>query len=283
MANNFKLTLDTLAPKGSITRPAEFLNAESTVVIDKGDATLMKVWFDKVAVGSKEGEAYPSSWELAATSKATAFTAAGDGQYYYHLVLKDDVANESEVFNSQMITFDKTAPVVDSFEISDRDSGSKVLTNERVINYTLVYSDNLSGVKKAYITGADIEAQELDLDGNGTKTGTITIKESAAQGTISVSVKLVDVAENESEVTTKSITLDTDIEKPVLVLETAADEVLPAYINYHGIKAQLTSKDYISIKMYTRSLELHLKGGHNLVYNSLLNNFLFHYSSLVLK
>jgi hypothetical protein len=53
MANNFKLTLDTLAPVGKITRPAQFLNAEATLVIDKGDATHMKVWFDKKAEGDK--------------------------------------------------------------------------------------------------------------------------------------------------------------------------------------------------------------------------------------
>jgi hypothetical protein len=53
MANNFKLTLDTLAPTGSIKRPAEFLNAEGTLTIDKGDATHMKVWFDTKEVGDK--------------------------------------------------------------------------------------------------------------------------------------------------------------------------------------------------------------------------------------
>jgi hypothetical protein len=53
MANNFKLTLDTLAPEGSITRPAEFLNAEGTLTINKGDATHMKVWFDKNKTGNK--------------------------------------------------------------------------------------------------------------------------------------------------------------------------------------------------------------------------------------
>lgn len=254
MANNFKLTLDTLAPEGSITRPAEFLNAEGTLTINKGDATHMKVWFDKIKVGTKDNA--PTTWELAATSKTTAFTASGDGNYYYHLLLKDDVANESVVYNTEMITFDKTQPVVDSFVISDVDSNSTTITNAREINYVLDYSDNLAGVAKAYITGEHIDAQELDLAGNGTTNGKIIIKATAPQGTINVSVKLVDRCGNESEVTTKGITLDTELAKPVLVLETVGNTddavVLPEFINYHEIQAQLSSadKDIVGYKIW---------------------------------
>ena len=43
MNNNFKLTLDTLAPAGSITTPKEYTNAQVTLSINKGDATFMKV------------------------------------------------------------------------------------------------------------------------------------------------------------------------------------------------------------------------------------------------
>lgn len=255
MANNFKLTLDTLAPTGSIKRPAEFLNAEGTLTIDKGDATHMKVWFDTKEVGDKADVA-GQDWELAATSKETAFTAEGNDNYYYHLLLKDDVANESVVYNTEMITFDTQAPTVTKFEISDVDSGSKTITNAREINYVLTYADNLSGVKKAYITGDHIDAQELDLAGSGTIDGKITIKATAPQGVISVSVKLVDNANNESEITTVSITLDTELSKPVLVLETVgnADDalVLPEFINYHDIQVQLSStdKDIVGYKIW---------------------------------
>ena len=38
-----KLTLDTLAPAGSITTPKEYTNAQVTLSINKGDATFMKV------------------------------------------------------------------------------------------------------------------------------------------------------------------------------------------------------------------------------------------------
>jgi hypothetical protein len=126
MANNFKLTLDTLAPTGEITKPADFLKENATLTIDKGDATHMKVWFDAKAEGDKADVA-EQAWELAAESKATAFTT--DGNYYYHLLLKDDVANESVVYNTEVITFDKNLPVVDEFKIFDRDSFSTTLTN----------------------------------------------------------------------------------------------------------------------------------------------------------
>ena len=63
MANNFKLTLDTLAPQGSISRLAEheFIKANVDLTIDKGDATYMKVWFDTTAQGTKDSAGYTSA------------------------------------------------------------------------------------------------------------------------------------------------------------------------------------------------------------------------------
>ena len=69
--NNFELTLDTLAPEGSITRPAQYLNANGKVTIVKGDATHMKVWFDTEATGTKGTGYEGASWEAAATEKDT--------------------------------------------------------------------------------------------------------------------------------------------------------------------------------------------------------------------
>ena len=254
MANNFKLTLDTLAPEGSITRPSQYLNNNATLAINKGDATHMKVWFDTKVSGDK-ADVKDQAWEVAAESKETAFNT--DGTYYYHLLLKDDVANESVVYNTQAIVFDKTLPVVDSFVLADLD-GSTTITNARTINYELKYSDNLAGVTKAYISGEYITDQELTgLEGNGTKTGTIEILASAPQGKIDVQVKLVDYAGNESEVTTTSIILDTEIDAPILVLETADNKVLPAYINYHTIQVELSSadRDIVGYKIWEGTTE----------------------------
>ena len=48
MANNnhFELTLDTLAPAGSISGLGEFEKENKPLVIDGGDAAFKKVWFD---------------------------------------------------------------------------------------------------------------------------------------------------------------------------------------------------------------------------------------------
>lgn len=241
--NNFELTLDTLAPEGSIARPAKYvINANGKVTIVKGDATHMKVWFDTEAIGTKgEESGYASaSWEAAATEKDTSFTT--DGSYFYHLVLRDAVANESEVFNSEVIIFDRTAPG-GSLVISDADSGSTTITNDRVINYELDYNDVTSGVASAVISGEHINTINLTLDGNGEKTGQITIKDSAPDGTILVSVVLTDVAGNVSTAIEKSIVLDTITDKPVLVLETADNVVLQSHINFYKIQTELSSKD----------------------------------------
>jgi hypothetical protein len=50
MANNnhFELTLDTLAPVGSISGLGEFEKVNKPLVIDGGNATFKKVWFDKL-------------------------------------------------------------------------------------------------------------------------------------------------------------------------------------------------------------------------------------------
>ena len=46
-ANNFQLTLDTLAPSGSIS-PSSLtaINKSLPLSIEKGDATYMQVWYD---------------------------------------------------------------------------------------------------------------------------------------------------------------------------------------------------------------------------------------------
>ena len=41
--NHFTLTLDTLAPTGSITRPAQAIRENQNLTIDKGDAIYMKL------------------------------------------------------------------------------------------------------------------------------------------------------------------------------------------------------------------------------------------------
>ena len=55
----------------------------------------MSVWFDTKANGVREDA---PAFIAAADSIATDFI--DDGNYYYHLVLRDDVGNESKVYNT---------------------------------------------------------------------------------------------------------------------------------------------------------------------------------------
>jgi hypothetical protein len=245
MANNFRLTLDTLAPTGSISRLAEqaFIKANVDLTIDKGDATYMKVWFDTTAQGTKENEGYTSaSWEAAATSKKTNFVA--DGQYYYHVVLMDDVNNESVVYNTEMITFDATAPRIVNFYLADTDSADKDYTNNREVNYHFDYSDNLSGCSSAILRSealtADINVPEIAL--NGSANGTITFKE-GTQGSVIVELVVTDRSGNESTIATSSIFVDSGVSALSLLLKTVEGETLPGFINYREIIAHLKSAD----------------------------------------
>lgn len=243
MANNFKLTLDTLAPVGSISRPAEFIKANADLSITKGDATYMKVWFDTSINGSKDSDGYKNaSWELAATTKATNFVA--DGQYYYHVVLMDDVNNESDVYDTQMITFDATAPEVANFYLEDTDSSDKDYTNDRTVNYHFEYSDNMSGCASAVISGDALES-DINVSGitlNGTANGTLTFKEDT-QGSTTVKVIVTDRSGNVSTIATTSIFVDTGISTLSLLLKTEGGESLPTHINYRNIVAHLKSAD----------------------------------------
>lgn len=245
MANNFILTLDTLAPQGSISRLAEhaFIKANVDLTIDKGDATYMKVWFDTTAQGTKDSAGYTgASWEVAATSKKTNFIA--DGQYYYHVVLMDDVNNESVVYNTEMITFDATAPEIDNFYLMDVDSADKDYSNSRTVKYHFDYSDNMSGCAKAVLKSdslaTDINVPEIAL--NGKAEGEITFVEDT-QGSVTVEVVVTDRSGNESTIATASIFIDTGVSALSLLLKTSEGDSLPGFINYNNIIAHLKSVD----------------------------------------
>lgn len=249
MANNnhFDLQLDTLAPTGSITRPAQFMNANDNLVIDKGDATYMKVWFDNNSTGAKTDSGYTSaSWEAAATSKMTAFV--NDGQYYYHLVLMDSVNNESNVYNTQLIIFDTVAPalVADSFYLADPDTGSHIITNDLTnipVHFEYTESANGSGVNQYTLSGVDIDTVTATLPGAGTVDTYISFKSGTHDGLKTISLVMTDNAGNVSQTYTASITLDTELDKPTLVLVDSSGVAVNPNINYHNVTALLTSTD----------------------------------------
>ena len=241
MANNnhFQLTLDTLAPSGSISAQ-RYYKANGSVSITKGDATQMSVWFDSKAIGDR--------------GDATAFIAANDsittdfiddGNYYYHLVLRDDVGNESEVYNTKIITFDKTAPVVNSVSIKD---GASYTTSSSV-PVKITFEDALSGVVTVQLAG-DITAQPAhSLTAEEIKAGAVTLNVEltalAAEGeeegaTRTVTATVTDAAGNVSDSKEDSIELDTVAPTGALYLKTSDGSAnLPGFVNSTEFMAQI--------------------------------------------
>ena len=173
MANNkFGLTLDTLAPTGSITRTTpQYVNGQSTFAINKGDATYMYVWLSK----GDPASALPTSgvtWAPAAES--VSLTPAENGNFHANLVLMDDVSNKSAVYHSEVITYDTAKPTV---TITD----FPVLTNKHENSITFTMSDPLpsSGMAKYSISG--------DCDAISDKAFTDAEKKA---GQVTVTVKL---------------------------------------------------------------------------------------------
>lgn len=222
MNNNFELTLDTLAPTGSITTPKEYTNAQVTLSINKGDATFMKVWVDSKSVGLETDA--PADWEAAAISKVTNIVT--DGVYYAHLILMDDVANKSQVYNSTRIVFQKTAPTVSNVSIND----GAAITNNRNVKLTFNFTSNTAGTVSYSVTG-DLVSPITDA--------TLT-QEQVTAGAVEVNVKLSgtdpehvtktltvtvkDRAGNVSSPVSDSIILDTEFLSGSIVLRDGADK-----------------------------------------------------------
>ncbi len=149
--NNFKLTLDTISPTGTITYPTTLVNVKNTITVrmtlgsDEHAAQYMKVWYDthnqswytsqlasytiaelvgdstkydnnNQAVASTATAAVNAPWVLADTSYQLSFTASGggdlNGSYYAHVVLLDDVGNYSNILHSANIISDTQSPLV---------------------------------------------------------------------------------------------------------------------------------------------------------------------------
>lgn len=246
--NNFDLTLDTLAPSGSITRPDQYLRVNDDLVIVKGDATCMKVWFDQNAVGDASDA--PVNPVAAATTYTTEFTTSGT--YYYHLILIDDVNNASAVYNTQSITFDNVAPVLDGQNcfLADQVSHSHSITKSKTVDYQVKWSDASpsSGIASIVISGSCLDAPVNVTPGSGTETGSFSFGNSELDGTKTVTITITDNAGN-TDTYDVSIDLDTQVGVPVIhLLKTDGTTALPAYINYEGIKVNLTSTDTDIVK-----------------------------------
>ena len=221
MNNNFELTLDTLAPTGSIATPKEYTNAQVTLSINKGDATFMKVWVDSKSVGLETDA--PADWEAAATSKVTNIVT--DGVYYAHLILMDDVANKSQVYNSTRIVFQKTAPTVSNVSIND----GAAITNNRNVKLTFNFTSNTAGTVSYSVTGdlvSPITDTTLTQEQVTASAVEVNVKLSGTdpehvEKTLTVTVK--DRAGNVSSPVSDTIILDTEFLSGSIVLRDSAD------------------------------------------------------------
>ena len=242
MANNnhFLLTLDTLAPTGSISAPRYF-KENGKVTIVTGDAQKMYVWFDNKDAGVREDA--PAAFIDAATEITSAFET--DGNFYYHLVLVDDVGNESEVYNTEMITFDKTAPIVNSISIKDGAS----YTISRSVPVKVTFEDALSGVVTVQLAG-DITAQPAhSLTAEEINAGeailnvelNALVAEGEEEGAMrTVTATVTDAAGNVSVSKEDSIELDTVAPTGALYLKTSDGSAnLPAFVNNTEFMAQI--------------------------------------------
>lgn len=231
MANNyFGLTLDTLAPKGSISRSAvqEYLNTASgqDYEINFGDASYMKVWTDTKATGVAE-DAKDLAWVNAAKSYKMEFD--GENVYYGHLILVDSVGNESEVYTTAPISYDPNRPVIESVELWDTDAADEDLktqyTNAQVVGFKVTIANpGLASVIKFNISGNLDAAQETELaldpylaGSNLVYAGTIKLAE--GDGKKTVSVVATDLAGNTSDAAEDSIYLDMTADVVTIVVD----------------------------------------------------------------
>lgn len=169
MANNkFGLTLDTLAPTGSITRTTpQYVNGQSTFAINKGDATYMYVWLSK----DNPASALPTSgvtWAPAAES--VSLTPPENGNFHANLVLMDDVSNKSAVYHSEVVTYDTAKPTVTITKFP-------TLTNKHDNSITFTMSDPLpsSGMAKYSISGDCVAISDKAFTAAEKKAGQVTV------------------------------------------------------------------------------------------------------------
>lgn len=246
--NHFGLTLDTVAPKGSISAQASY-NAQGKVTITyDSDASQMKVWYTSSPVGSKSDSNYPTEWEAVAKEKNTAFTS--DGTYYYHVVFKDSVANESEVFNSDAIVYETSAASVTSVTINDNAAYTKSRTGNKI---TFTFTTALTAISSVTMTGDIVGSPVIitlteDEIAARSATRNFDFTSSAAQGIQTVTITLVTVAGNSSSAS-DAITLDTTTASGTLTLRNSTNTAnLPTHINYTaiGVRIDCTDEDWAS-------------------------------------
>lgn len=153
----------------------------------------------------------------------------------------DDVGNESNVYNTALITYDTTSPTVKNVSINE----GALKTNHKDNNYLYFEFEDPeassgitgSGVMTATITG-NIENSPITVTlsenemGTGSATRKVEFNEEAADGIQTITVTVTDAAGNISKSASDSITLDTTAAKATLILrDSKGENNLPSFVN----------------------------------------------------
>jgi len=176
-ANNFKLTLDTVAPNAAaFTSPTTqaLVKNNITAEFNTDGASYMKVWADD----SNSTASVPSglNWVPAASSYNVVFNA--DGNYYLHAIFMDDVGNTSAIKHSGPVRSDTVAPTIGAtlyaYDLDNTSNHS--YTNDLTFGIHIEAADSgtiQSGLREVTIACADF-------------TSTVTINESSFNSTTHV-------------------------------------------------------------------------------------------------
>ena len=245
MAQYFNLQLDQSAPLNEhLTGLNAYYNGAATVTISADDASYMKVWTNKNAVGTTSDSEIPANWEKYATSKSVTF--AEEGTNYVHAMFMDDIGNIGVVVNSASTIYDITGATVSAVENAAR-------TNKKSITVKVTASDiksgidAVSGVASTKITaGADahVTTQEFtwnDTDrANGYKNCTITLvisdeeEEEKEPISCAFTVNATDRAGNTGASKAGSIIYDNfPATADMTLMDKDCTAALPEYINFY--------------------------------------------------
>jgi hypothetical protein len=162
-ANNFRLTLDTIAPNGAFESPVSGITYVQRTIeaeFDTDNAHYMKVWADSHAASwyndTENASAVATivageTW-IPASSTHT-FNLNPDGQYYLHAIFMDDVGNQSGIEHSAQVVADNVAPTISLFNAEDPDSHSHTHVNNDTFIINITADDSLSHLDRVVITG----------------------------------------------------------------------------------------------------------------------------------
>jgi len=252
-ANNFILTLDTIAPTGSITKPdqSKSVSGSISLTLTTGGANYMKVWAEDSSSAAPSSAPSNINWVPANTSYQINFGT--DGDYKLYAVFMDDVGNVSNVVTTTnaavVIRSDRVAPTINNTQghlyAYDWDdptnhtftNGSTGTGNEYKFGIHLEITDDFSGLKEVVVSCSDFENSVIIPGSSFNSTthiyeGPLYFASGTTDGSKTITITAYDQSGNSSSATT-SIYLDKAISTTTAVLKVQASDQdgLPTWVN----------------------------------------------------